>query len=67
MSGPIVSPNQAIAFSINEIKGCAQINTAWNMINMVSVRMAKPSTGCKKILSKKAVLASPLSFLKLPV
>ena len=25
MSGPIVSPNHVIEFSINEIKGCAQI------------------------------------------
>jgi hypothetical protein len=50
---------------MNSIKGVAHINTAWNITNMVKVKITKPNTGCRKILSRNAVLLSPLSLFKI--
>ena len=39
-------PSAPKAADNSSIKGCAQANTAWNITNKMSARIASPATGC---------------------
>ncbi len=45
----------------SSISGCAQANTAWNITNRISARIASPATGCSTTASIRAVQVSGLA------
>ena len=55
---PRNSPSQPKKDSIPSINGAAQANTAWKITNIITARLSKPNTGCRKILSRKSVRLS---------
>ncbi len=51
-------PSEAKADDNSSISGCAQANTAWNITNRISARIASPATGCSTTASIRAVQVS---------
>ena len=57
-TSPPSAPNESDS---NSIKGCAQLNTAWNMTNRIKARITSPPTGCSTTASTRVVSVSGLA------